>query len=107
MFEHLAAKLFRVFLSKYFTEESLARNKSSTSAQLGVWSGYISLENLELKKDVINQKLRRKGQPFEIVHCSFRRVEITVPWFVEIAVPNCPIVYVVPTNRIVFYFSFM
>ena len=80
MFEHLAAKLFRVFLSKYFTEESLARNKSSTSAQLGVWSGYISLEHLELKKDVINQKLRRKGHPFEILHCSFRRVEITVPW---------------------------
>ena len=80
MFEHLASKLFRVFLSKYFTEESLARNKSSTSAQLGVWSGYISLENLELKNDVINQKLRRKGSPFEILHCTFRRVEITVPW---------------------------
>jgi hypothetical protein len=80
MFERLAGQLLSTVLSKYFTEESLARNKSSTSAQLGVWSGYISLENLELKKDVINTLLKRKGLPFEIVHCSFRRVEITVPW---------------------------
>jgi hypothetical protein len=80
MFEHLAGKVLGNILSKYFSEESLARNKSSTSAQLGVWSGYISLENLELKKDEINDLLKRKGQPYEILHCSFRRVEITVPW---------------------------
>jgi hypothetical protein len=80
MFERLAGKLLGDFLSKYFTEESLAKNKVSTSTQLGVWSGYVSLQNLELKKDVINTKLHRKGLPFEIVHCSFRQVEITIPW---------------------------
>lgn len=80
MFERLAGTLLTNLLAKYFSEESLAKNKISTSAQLGIWSGYISLHNLELKKDVINSILRRKGHPFEIVHCSFRQVEITVPW---------------------------
>jgi hypothetical protein len=80
MFERLAGTLLTNLLAKYFSEESLANNKISTSAQLGIWSGYISLQNLELKKDVINSILRRKGHPFEIVHCSFRQVEITVPW---------------------------
>jgi hypothetical protein len=80
MFERLAGTLLTNLLAKYFSEESLAKNKMSTSAQLGIWSGYISLQNLELKKDVINSILRRKGHPFEIVHCSFRQVEITVPW---------------------------
>ena len=80
MFERLTGKLFDKLLSKYFTEESLTRNKISKSTQLGVWSGYLSLKNLELKKDVINNKLRSKGQPFEISHLSFQQVEITIPW---------------------------
>ena len=80
MFERLAGKLLSNLLSKYFTEESLVRNKVSTATQLGVWSGYVSLQNLDLKIDEINTILRRKGLPFEIIHCSFRQVEITVPW---------------------------
>lgn len=80
MFERLAQKLLSNFLSKYFTEESLAKNKVSASSQLGVWSGYVSLKDLELKKDVMNATFRRKGQPFEIVHCSLKHVEITIPW---------------------------
>ncbi|CAJ1918125.1 unnamed protein product [Cylindrotheca closterium] len=80
MFERLVSKALGDFLSKYFTEESLAKNGASTSAQLGVWSGYITLSNIELKKDVINEKLQKKGQPFEIVQCNIRKVEITIPW---------------------------
>jgi hypothetical protein len=80
MFERLAQQVLGKLLSKYFTEESLAKNKINKSTQLGVWSGYVSLQNLELKKEYVNTKLRSKGLPFEIVHCSFRQVEITIPW---------------------------
>eukprot|EP00934_Nitzschia_sp_Nitz4_P009488 Nitzschia sp. Nitz4//scaffold8_size234185//25292//37594//NITZ4_001234-RA/size234185-snap-gene-0.4-mRNA-1//1//CDS//3329559737//9478//frame0 len=80
MFERLVQRVLGQFLAKYFTEESLARNKIHNSAQLGVWSGYVALRNLELKKEIINDKIRRKGLPFELVHCSFRQVEITIPW---------------------------
>jgi Vacuolar sorting-associated protein 13, N-terminal/N-terminal region of Chorein or VPS13 len=80
MFERLVQQILSKFLSKYFTEESLAKNRINRSAQLGVWSGYVSLRNLELKKEVINAKLHSKGLPFEIIHCSFRQVEITIPW---------------------------
>lgn len=80
MFERLVQKVLGNFLSKYFTEESLNRNKINRSTQLGVWSGYISLQDLELKKDYINGKLRSKGQAFEISHCSIRQIEITIPW---------------------------
>lgn len=80
MFERLVQQVLSKILSKYFTEESLAKNRVNASTQLGVWSGYVSLQNLELKKEYVNGKLRSKGQPFEIVHCSFRQVEITIPW---------------------------
>eukprot|EP00980_Cylindrotheca_fusiformis_P009341 scaffold2047_cov129-Cylindrotheca_fusiformis.AAC.20 len=80
MFERLVSKLLSDLLSKYFTEDSLAKNKVTNAAQLGVWSGYISLSNLQLKKDVVNSILNKKGQPFELVQCSFRQVEITIPW---------------------------
>lgn len=80
MFERLFQQVLSKFLSKYFTEDSLAANKINRSTQLGVWSGYVSLQNLVLKKDVINAKLKSKGQPFEIVHCSFGQVEISIPW---------------------------
>jgi hypothetical protein len=82
MFEKLAGNVLSKVLAKYFTEESLSQNSSKVtkSAQLGVWSGYISLQNLEVKVDVINQFLRQKGHPFELVHCSVRQVEITIPW---------------------------
>jgi Vacuolar sorting-associated protein 13, N-terminal/N-terminal region of Chorein or VPS13 len=80
MFERLVQQILSKFLSKYFTEDSLAKNKINRSTQLGVWSGYISLQDLELKKDVVNTKLQSRGLPFEIVDCSFRQVEITIPW---------------------------
>jgi hypothetical protein len=80
MFEKLTGNILSKILSKYFTDESLANNKATKSAHWGIWSGYISLQNLEVKTDIINAKLRQKGQPFELVHCSFRQVEITIPW---------------------------
>jgi len=79
MFEKLAGNVLSKVLSKYFTDESLANNKA-TSANWGIWSGYISLHNLEIKTNIVNEKLRQKGQPFELVHCSIRQVEITIPW---------------------------
>ena len=80
MFERLVQQILSKFLSKYFTEDSLAKNKINRSSQLGVWSGYVSLQDLELKKDVVNAKLQSRGLPFEIIDCSFRQVEITIPW---------------------------
>ncbi|KAL3924425.1 MAG: hypothetical protein SGILL_001054, partial [Bacillariaceae sp.] len=80
MFEKLAGNVLSGILSKYFTEESLSKNKVLKQTQLGVWSGYISLKDLEVKTDVINRKLRQKGQPVELVQCTFRHVEITIPW---------------------------
>ncbi|KAL3925287.1 MAG: hypothetical protein SGILL_000512 [Bacillariaceae sp.] len=77
MFEKLAGNVLSGILSKYFTEESLSKNKV---LKTGVWSGFISLQDLEIKSDVINRKLRQKGQPFELVQCTFRHVEITIPW---------------------------
>lgn len=80
MFEKLAGNVLSNVLSKYFTDESLSKNQVYRKAQLGIWSGYITLNDLEVKTDVINKKLRQKGQPFELVHCSLRQVEITIPW---------------------------
>ena len=80
MFEKLAGNVLSKVLSKYFTEESLSKNKVFKSAQLGVWSGYVTLHDLEVKVDVINKKLRQKGQPVELIHCTLRQVEITIPW---------------------------
>ena len=80
MFEKLAGNVISKILSKYFTDESLARNKATKSAHWGIWSGYITLQNLEIKTDIINAKLRQKGQPLELVRCSLRQVEITIPW---------------------------
>ena len=80
VFEKLAGNVLSKILSEYFTDESLAKNKATKTAYLGIWSGYISLQNLVVKKDIINAKLRRKGQPFELVHCFIRQVEITIPW---------------------------
>lgn len=40
----------------------------------------MSLESLELRKEVVNSYLKSKGLPFELLQCTLRRVEITVPW---------------------------
>jgi Vacuolar sorting-associated protein 13, N-terminal/N-terminal region of Chorein or VPS13 len=80
MFEQLAGKVLWNVLSKYFTDESLSKNKVSKSAQLGIWSGFVALQELEVRRDVINTKLRGKGHPIELVQCVIRRVEITIPW---------------------------
>jgi len=108
MFERLAGKVLTRLLSKYFVQddgEDIAGSTSSSSSpsrsrprrsapssstsasggsgtktQLGVWSGYISLDNLLLKNSVVNAHLKSKGLPFELLRCSVGRVEITVPW---------------------------
>lgn len=78
MFERLAGKLLNGFLSKYFVqnqEDELSPHKSS---QLSVWSGYISLDHLEFRKDVVNELLQNTG--VEMVSGSITSLEITVPW---------------------------
>ena len=103
MFERLAGKVLTRLLSKYFVQDngeeisSAGGGKSSSTAsrpasssssskgsgtktQLGVWSGYVSLDNLLLKNEVVNTHLKSKGLPFELLRCSVGRVEITVPW---------------------------
>ena len=89
MFERLAGKFLSRLLSKYFISDessTFANNSSSSSSasnswnNLGVWSGYVSLEHLELKKNVINAYFKSKGIPLELISCTIKRVEITVPW---------------------------
>ena len=88
MFERLAGKLLSRFLSKYFVQQDTSLNgergstqsSSNSQTQLGVWSGYIALENLVLKEEFINNYFRGKGLPFELLKCTFQRVEITIPW---------------------------
>ena len=75
MLERLAGTLLGRVLSEYF-EPTDDRQKAS----VGVWSGYLSLHNLRIKKDVVNEELAAMGQPFHLVHGSIRHVEITVPW---------------------------
>ena len=53
---------------------------TSPQPSLGVWSGYIALDNLQLRTEVINDLLEQRGIPIEVLHCTIRRVEITVPW---------------------------
>jgi hypothetical protein len=99
MFERLAGKLLSRLLSKYFrsssndesahhnnqtgstTSSSSSNNNSgAVSTQLSVWSGYVTLENLELRRELVNEWLAREGMGFELVQCTLRRVELTVPW---------------------------
>lgn len=85
MFERLAGKILSRLLSKYFVSDDTNGVRDSSSerkswSQLGVWSGYVSLESLELRKEVINDYFKSKGLPFELLQCTLGRVEITVPW---------------------------
>ena len=76
MFERLAGKLLNRLLSKYFVQNHESEQRKST--QLSVWSGYISFENLEFRKDVVNELLQSSG--IEMVSGSIRSLEITIPW---------------------------
>ena len=92
MFERLAGKLLSRLLSKYFEQHNPANDSTTgantetstgstiSSTQLGVWSGYVSLENLVLKQEFVNEFFHNKGLPFELLSCSLQRVEITIPW---------------------------
>ena len=107
MFERLAGKVLTRLLSKYFVQDNGEESSSSgggrssstasrpassssssskgsgTKTQLGVWSGYVSLDNLLLKNEVVNTHLKSKGLPFELLRCSVGRVEITGNWDLE------------------------
>ena len=76
MFERLAGKLLNHFLAKYFVQNQEIEQRKST--QLKVWSGYISLENLEFRQDVVNELLQNSG--VEMVSGSIASLEITIPW---------------------------
>ena len=97
MLERLVGRLLNNVLSQYFVynnrnDEDSNNNGSGNhqnggsesttegGASLGVWSGYIALDNLRLKNEVVNDLLQKHGIPVEVLHCTIRRVEITVPW---------------------------
>ena len=91
MLERLVGRLLNNVLSQYFvynnngntdpsTDPSAEAGATSPQPSLGVWSGYIALDNLQLRTEVINDLLEQRGIPLEVLHCTIRRVEITVPW---------------------------
>jgi hypothetical protein len=103
VFERLAGKFLSRLLSKYFVttseqessstssskrssgssrrkQQQKQQRTSQTAASLGVWSGFVSLSNLQVRVDVVNAELKRKGVPLEILQCTLGRVEMTVPW---------------------------
>ena len=92
MFERLTGKVLTRLLSKYFVQDGVeggdghgasADGDASGFAkrtQLGVWSGFVRLDGLVLRNAVVNDRLREKGLPFELIRCSVGRVELTVPW---------------------------
>ena len=93
MLERLVGRLLNNVLSQYFVYNNNGKNQTATDAtapsaegatspqpSLGVWSGYIALDNLQLRTEVINDLLEQRGIPLEVLHCTIRRVEITVPW---------------------------
>jgi len=91
MLERIAGKVLGRFLSKYFEDEqeggssnggggTTRKRSQRTSFSSGVWSGFLSLDDLRLRVDVINAELQAAGLPIEMVHCSIRKVEMTVPW---------------------------
>ena len=91
MLERIAGKVLDRFLTKYFEDEqeggssngdggNTRKRSQRTSFSSGVWSGFLSLDDLRLRVDVINAELLAAGLPIEMVHCSIRKVEMTVPW---------------------------
>ena len=56
------------------------KKRPRTSFRSGLWSGFLSLDDLRLKVAMVNDELRAAGLPIELVHCSIRKVEMTVPW---------------------------
>lgn len=100
MLENIAGKVLDRFLSKYFEDETeheqppppsaapagrnnrKRKNPTSrrTNFQSGIWAGFLSLDDLRLRVQVINEQLQAAGLPIELVHCSIRKAEMTVPW---------------------------
>ncbi|CAB9505998.1 protein sorting-associated protein 13C [Seminavis robusta] len=84
MLERLLSRLLNNVLSQYFDYQSNNNGDNGSTSEepssLGVWSGYIALDNLRLKTAVINDILQQQGIPLEVLHATIRRVEITVPW---------------------------
>ena len=101
MFEGLAEKVVSRLLSKYFVVTSgdssasssavaaasnsntgISSNNGITSnnSWTGVWSGNVSLENLTLKQELVNDLFRNKGIPLELLSCTIQKVELTIPW---------------------------
>ena len=85
MFERAFGKLLSHFLSKYFedyddTNSSNSSSSNNNSLSASVWSGYIALEHLRLKAEVLRDLSRTAAVPVEIRHFGIRRLEIRVPW---------------------------
>eukprot|EP01035_Chromulina_nebulosa_P017158 gene17158-22672_t len=72
MFEQGLAYILRKFLGEYIEDGSLLGER----VQLGIWSGFIVLEQLVLKKSVFDII----DAPVTLTHGVIGRLEIRIPW---------------------------
>ena len=86
MFERAFGKILNHFLSKYFDCNNNNNNNNNIDDLLtnSVWSGYIVLEHLTLKSEILEDVFLNANHsavpPVDVVHCGIRRLEISVPW---------------------------
>eukprot|EP00118_Oscarella_pearsei_P014228 m.120553 g.120553 ORF g.120553 m.120553 type:complete len:3576 (+) comp37735_c0_seq2:78-10805(+) len=71
MLERYLTPLFFSYIEKY------VKNLAPSDFQLSLWQGDVSLNNLELKLDVIESEL---GLPFQLVSGKIRQLRVNVPW---------------------------
>ena len=72
MFEQIFSHLLRQFLGDFVEGGSILHEK----VQLGVWSGYIVLEQLVLKKNIFD----KLNIPLSLSHGIIGRLEFRIPW---------------------------
>ena len=72
MLEGIASSIAEAVLGQYVEDSAY----SKSTVQLGIWSGFVVLENLVLKKSLLDGlKL-----PITVVHGIVGRVELRIPW---------------------------
>ncbi len=75
MFEGLFSKILQSVLSKYFETDGRTNPVDFTAS---LWSGFVVLDDLKLRPEVLNEKLKKVG--VRCVRCGIRRLELRVPW---------------------------
>lgn len=73
MFERLTSKLLQRMLQEYFVMD----DKDNV---MDVWSGFVRWNQLELRKEWLNEKIQAKGLPFEVLHGYVNLLTVSIPW---------------------------